>query len=195
MNRSMSLLALAVVALAIAGVGNAPLRAGAQQIVAVASAPPAPPPINTVQTPLPGAPSASPPAVIVPLTKAAAKATPSPIPDTTRKGIGGVWEVQIQHPNNTIYTHFKLAQQQNVLTGTYLDSDSKRFPCAGSLDGKQIRIVVTKPDGSTMTFAGELDGNTDMLGVLDIGTLETPFTAAYRPKFKFIDGINPGAGY
>lgn len=187
MNRSIRLLAFALIALAIGAAGSAPLRAGAQQVVASASAPPTPPPINTAQTPLPGAPNASPPAVT--------KATPSPLPDLSRKGIGGVWEVQIQHPNRTIYTHFKLLQQQNVLTGTYLDTDNKRFPCAGSLDGKQIRLVVTKPDGSTITFAGEIDGATDMLGVMDVGEIETPFTAAYRPKFKFIDSINPGAGY
>ncbi|MDQ2681863.1 MAG: hypothetical protein M3Y21_12735 [Candidatus Eremiobacteraeota bacterium] len=194
MNRSISLVALAVVAVGVAGLGNAPVRAGAQQIIAAASAPPTPPPINTVQTPLPSGPNASPPAVVVPI-GGSAKATPSPIPDKTRKGISGVWEVQIQHPDTTIYTHFKLAQQQNVLTGIYMDSDSKRFPCAGSVDGKQVRIVVTKPDGSTVTFTGEVDGTTDMLGVVAIGTTETPFTAGYRPKFKFIDGINPAAGY
>ena len=48
-----------------------------------------------------------------------------------RKGLDGVWEVQIQHPNGTDYTHFKLTQQGDALTGTYLDSRGKSIRWRG----------------------------------------------------------------
>ena len=37
------------------------------------------------------------------------KSTPTPSPPpNSRKGLDGVWEVQIQHPDGTDYTHFQV---------------------------------------------------------------------------------------
>lgn len=119
--------------------------------------------------------------------------TPTPPPDN-RKGIEGVWEVQIQHAADTTYTHFKLAQSGNALTGMYLDAAGKKFPIAGSLDGTQVRLVVSLTDGSTILLQGTLDGTTDMLGMFTDSKERVPFTAAYRPKEKWFDNISPQPG-
>lgn len=119
--------------------------------------------------------------------------TPSP-PPNARKGLEGVWEVQIQHENSTDYTHFNLRQSGNALTGTYLDARGKKFPLAGSVDGQQIRLVVSMPDGTTALLEGRLDGTTDMIGLLTTPKGQIPFTATYRPKEKWIENVSPSAG-
>jgi hypothetical protein len=49
-------------------------------------------------------------------------------------------------------------------------------------------------DGSSMTFTAQLDGTTDMLGMLTSTSESTPFTAAYRPKENFLDNISASPG-
>ncbi|MBV9737389.1 MAG: hypothetical protein JO177_04390 [Candidatus Eremiobacteraeota bacterium] len=121
----------------------------------------------------------------------------SPTPDPNRKGLDGVWEVQIQHTDGTTtYDHFKLTQNGNTIAGTFLDNqhNNKKYPVTGSLDAKSIHLVVTRDDGTTMVFTGSVDGTTDMVGMLTDGAQQIAFTAAYRPKYKFIDTISPLPG-
>ena len=123
----------------------------------------------------------------------APKGTPTP-PPNDRKGIEGVWEVQIQRNANTSYEHFQLKQTGTALTGTYLDGGGKKYPLAGSLDGTSIRLVVSMPDGSTRLLEGRLDGTTDMIGMFTDPKESVPFTASYRPKEKWFDNVNPQPG-
>lgn len=159
------------------------------------STPPPPPPPPALPAPRSGAPAPTP----VPAAPAAAqpKATPSPAPpvdDPGRIGLSGVWEVQIQRGSDTTYAHFKLAQKGGVLSGIYMDPKGKQFPLAGSIDVKTVHLVISMPDGSTLTFEGTQDNNTDMLGLMTTAKENVAFTAAYRPKYKFLDNITPGAG-
>lgn len=168
--------------------------------VAAATPPPTPPPItapvassapvfpNAISTPipipsgygLPGAPKL--------------KATPTP-PPSARKGIEGVWEVQIQRGDNTEYAHFNIKNQAgNVLTGVYRKPDGKLFPLSGSVDGTNVRLVVSMPDGTTLLLQGRLSGTSDMLGMLTSQKGEVYFTASWRPKEKWIENITPGTG-
>lgn len=173
---------------------------GARLTAVAATPPPSPPPIDNtpVATPEPYTPSM--PDVSMPTPSAtfappagASKPTPSPRPNA-RKGLDGVWEVQIQHPTGTDYTHFKLQQQGDALTGTYLDSKNKSYPLAGSLEGSDVRLIVTMPDGTTLLLEGKLDGTTDMIGMLTTPNGQVPFTAAYRAKEKWIENVNPSPG-
>ena len=82
---------------------------GAGTPLAAATPPPTPPPITGAPvTPQPEATFAPPagpslgPAAPTP----GISATPSP-PPNARKGLDGVWEVEIQHPNSTDYTHLR----------------------------------------------------------------------------------------
>ena len=121
----------------------------------------------------------------------------TPTPDPNRKGLDGVWEVQIQHTDGTTtYDHLQLTQTGNTLAGTFLDNEhnNKKYPVTGSVDAKAIHIVVTRPDGTTMVFNGTVDGTTDMLGMLQDGAQQIAFTAAYRPKYRFIDTVSPVPG-
>jgi hypothetical protein len=169
---------------------------------AAATPPPTPPPIgNPTTTPVPsptpgtGGPSLATPSATLPPAKSAAKAhaTPSP-PANPRKGIEGVWEVQLQHPNTTDYTHFILKQSGDTLTGTYLDGSKKTYPLAGSVDGEAVRMIVSMPDGTSLLFEGKLDGTTDMLGMFTSPKEQLPFTASYRAKEKWIENVNPAPG-
>ncbi|HEY9084361.1 MAG TPA: hypothetical protein VIN40_00255 [Candidatus Tyrphobacter sp.] len=180
-------ISFAAASLLVAGLGPAVLAVPSSG----ATPPPTPPPLNAA-TPVPS-PSASPsemPGVqgLFPST-GGAHASPSP-PVPTRVGIEGVWELAIQRGADTSYTHLKLKQQQNALIGTYLDTSNKPFPAVGTVDGNNVRIVVSLADGSTIVFEGHLDGTTDMIGMMTTAHEQVPFSADYRPKESFFDNIN-----
>lgn len=147
----------------------------------------------------PGAlPTGQPGSVTITLPKAKAKATATPAPpkevDDKRVGISGVWEVQIQKSSGTVYTHFKLKQDGNALTGQYLDQGGKKYPLAGTVDGKDVHVVVSMPNGTALVFSGTVEANTDMEGTIDSSKDIIGFTAAYRPKYKWIDNLSPNPG-
>lgn len=142
-------------------------------------------------TPVPG--TTEPPPLFGPKHPPAPKDTPTPVPDD-RKGLDGVWEVEIQRGNDTQYEHFSIKQTGTTLAGTYLTTDKKKYPIAGTLDGSTIRLVVTLSDGSTILLEAKVDGTTDMLGMLTDAKERVPFTAAYRPKEKWIDNLNAQPG-
>ncbi len=160
----------------------------AAQAAAAAQTYPSPIPAAALPTPAPAA-SAT---IKIP----GAKATPAPPKDTpiTRVGISGVWEIQIQRMTGVTYTHFKIDQKDNVLTGQYLDQDGKKYPLFGSVDGKNVRVVVSLPNGSTLTFSGTQEAFSDMIGMLALSNESIPFTAAYRPKYNWLDNLSPGTG-
>lgn len=171
---------------------------------AAATPPPTPPPIGTPGVPAtpppmgtPGTPGPAASVINVPMgatpSPSAGKPTPTP-PPGARKGLDGVWEVAIQHPNTTDYTHFRLSQQGDELTGTYLDSHGKKYPLTGVVDGQSVRLIVTMPNGTTLLLEGRLDGTTDMVGELTGAGGETPFSASYRAKEKWIENVNPSPG-
>lgn len=195
-------------ALACAAAAVLALAAGGTRFAAptaAATPPPTPPPLSAPATtaPEPAQPDAASTPIPFPTgygfptmgSPAPGKptATPSPPPDA-RKGIEGVWEIQIQHGGKTDYAHFKLAQTGTTLSGTYLTDAGKRLPLAGSVDGESIRMVVSMPDGTTLVLEGRLDGTTDMIGMLTSAQEQVPFTAAYRPKEKWIDNLNASPG-
>ena len=94
----------------------------------------------------------------------------------------------------TDYTHFRLTQQGDALTGTYLDTKGKPHPLSGTVDGQAIRLIVTMPNGTTLLLEGKLDGTTDMVGMLTMPDGQLPFTASYRAKEKWIENVNPSPG-
>ncbi len=145
-------------------------------------------------SPAPAAPQATePPALFGPKRGTPVRSTPSPIPDE-RKGLDGVWEVQIQRGGDTEYNHFNIKQTGTAIAGTYLTKDNKKYPLAGTVDGQSVRLVVTLADGSTILLEARLDGTTDMLGMFTDAKERVPFTAAYRPKEKWIDNLNAQPG-
>jgi hypothetical protein len=54
-----------------------------------------------------------------------------------------------------------------------------------------VHIVVTLADGTALVFTGNVDGSSDMEGTLDMANDTVGFTAAYRPKYKWIDNLTP----
>lgn len=165
-----------------------------------ATPPPTPPPIDSTaaMTPQPDSSTLPQPAATLfplgsPSKATKSTATPSP-PPNARKGLDGVWEVQIQHPMTTDYTHIQLHQQGGALTGTYLDGKKKQYPLVGTVDGQDVRLIVSLPNGTTLLMEGKLDGTTDMVGMLTSAGGQLPFTAAYRAKEKWIENVNPSPG-
>jgi len=183
----------AALALAVAAFSGVP--AGLPAAVG-ATPPPSPPPIAAPMAPQPAGTSLpTPSATLAPLPLSSAKphTTPSP-PPNARKGLDGVWEVQIQRPNGTDYAHFSLNQQGDALTGTYLDVNKKRYPLVGTVDGQDVRLIVSLSNGTTLLLEARLDGTTDMVGMLTAAGGQTPFTASYRAKEKWIENVNPSPG-
>jgi hypothetical protein len=164
---------------------------GARTPAVAATAPPTPPALGTPATPQPDA-SIAPGAV--PSAAATVGPSPSPPPKNARKGVEGVWEVQIQHPNATDYTHLALTQQGDAVSGTYVDGRGKKYPLAGTVDGQAVRLIVSMPNGTTILLEGRLDGTTDMVGELTTSDGTVPFTAAYRAKTNWIENVNPSPG-
>jgi len=171
----------------------------ASHSVAAATAPPPPPRLRNVPAPGPTGAIASPTpaaAISIPIAPGAHPATaPSAPPEDGRKGLDGVWEVAIQTPDGeTNYDHFKLTQKGSVLTGIYLDNqhNNKKYPVAGSIDAKTLHLVVTKDDGTTITLSAQVEGTSDMVGLMQQGSNQVAFTAAYRPKYRFLDDVAPG---
>lgn len=105
-----------------------------------------------------------------------------------------MWEVQIQQSSATQYTHFKIAQNGNALAGQYLDTNGKKYPIAGSVTGKEVHLVVSMPDGSALVFSGTVEAGMDMAGTIETSKDMVGFTAAYRPKYKWIDNLSPNPG-
>jgi hypothetical protein len=165
-----------------------------------ATPPPTPPPIDSTSAMTPQPDSSTlpqPAATLFPLGSPAktTKYTPTPSPPpNARKGLDGVWEVQIQHPMTTDYTHIQLHQQGGALTGIYLDAKKKQYPLVGTVDGQDVRLIVSLPNGTTLLMEGRLDGTTDMVGMLTSAGGQLPFTAAYRAKEKWIENVNPSPG-
>lgn len=163
-------------------------------VAAAATPPPTPPPITApVLTPEPAASLPTPSAAFPARPAASASPTPTP-PPNARKGLNGVWEVQIQHPDSTEYTHLNLTQDGAALNGTYLDSNKKRYPLVGTIDGQDVRLIVSLPNGTTLLMEGRLDGTTDMVGLLTTAGGQIPFTASYRAKEKWIENVNASPG-
>lgn len=166
---------------------------------------PTPPPLNDATPVSSPAPSPTPAATATPSLddifggrhKGRGKgpeATPTP-PVDTRVGLDGVWEIEIQRGPKTQYEHMKLVQTGTMLTGYYLTQDKVKYPIQGELDADHaVRLIVTRPDGTTILLEGRVDGTTDMLGMFTDSKERVPFTAAYRPKEKFIDNVNAGPG-
>jgi hypothetical protein len=125
--------------------------------------------------------------------KPGAKGSPAPPPE--RKGLDGVWEVEIQRGPKTEYEHMNLVQKGQDLNGIFLTKENKKYPVTGSLDPQNnVRLVVSLPDGSTILLEARVDGTTDMLGMFTDAQERVPFTAAYRPKERWIDTINATPG-
>lgn len=191
----------AVAAPALAGVFFLSISA-VRSVAVAATPPPTPPPIGTPGVPAtpppmgtPGTPGPAASVINIPAGTAPAPSKPTPTPPpSARKGLDGVWEVQIQHPNTTDYTHFRLTQQGDELTGTYLDAHGKKYPLTGVVDGQSVRLIVTMPNGTTLLLEGRLDGTTDMVGELTGAEGEAAFTASYRAKAKWIENVNPSPG-
>ncbi len=134
------------------------------------------------------------PAPAKPAAKPVVKPTPKP-PPPKRIGISGVWEIQIQYPNKTIYAHFSMHQHGDALGGTYLSPHGKKSRLAGSVSGENMVVVVTLSDGKVMRFESQLNGTTDMVGMMTKADgKRVVFTASYRPKEKFFDSLSPVPG-
>ncbi|HEY1680638.1 MAG TPA: hypothetical protein VGF98_03250 [Candidatus Tumulicola sp.] len=180
--------------------------AGAPHPAIGATPPPTPPPLaapssTPEQAPAPGVnpgsvatPVPVPSGFAVPGQPAPGASTAPTPPPNARKGIEGVWEVQIQRGSNTEYTHLVLKQDGSTISGTYVNSNGKKYPIAGSLDAQAVHLVVTLPDGTSISLEGRLDGTTDMIGEFTTPKEQVTFTAAYRPKSKFIDNLNAAPG-
>jgi len=117
--------------------------------------------------------------------------TPTPEPSATPTSpafatLDGTWELQLQYQDRTDYSYLVVAQKDTTISGVWRISKSVQYPFEGTYDGRLIRMLIKKPDG-TVTMSGYVEGASDMVGVLDTGNgqaVPTAFTAEHRASQK-----------
>ena len=202
------LVLVAVAAFAVGGTAVA--EVGQSGPVAQVTPPPPPPPNGSVATPgtLIGtpAPAATPAKAGPTITPAPAAsqappgrrgrrsntpepaASPSDTPEPPQFAtMDGVWEVQLQPltgNGRAIYSHFRLAQKGDQITGTWTRENNQNVSFTGTFDGRLFKLNAV--DGkTTWTFSGYAENNSDMVGLLQTADPKdrgTPFTASHRKK-------------
>jgi hypothetical protein len=130
----------------------------------------------------------------------ASSGSPSPAPSDTPEPpqfttLDGIWEVESQPLGQRLasYTHLGVTSTGAVVSGYWETSSGKknkvksRLPMTGTFDGRLISLSIAKPDGTTATFTGYVEGFADMVGIFrssDKDTNGTAFTAEHRKKLK-----------
>jgi hypothetical protein len=201
---------LVLVAVAALAVGGTAVAEVGQSGPAPATPPPPPPPNGNVATPgvLIGtpAPAATPAKAGPTITPAPAATSPAPAGRRGRRGtpepaptssdtpeppqfstMDGVWEVQLQPLTGTgraIYSHLRIAQKGDQLSGTWTRENNQKVPFTGTFDGRLFKLNAT--DGKVAwTFSGYAENFSDMVGLLQTADPKdkgTPFTASHRKK-------------
>ena len=123
-----------------------------------------------------------------------AQATPASPAYST---LDGMWEIQRQFPNRTAYSHLRLAQKGDALSGDWL-LEGKNYPVTGTYDGHNIKLVATLPDGDA-TFAGYVLDGANMVGQLlptakSLGD-SSAFTATHRGKSHIEFNTSPASQF
>ena len=174
-----------------------------------ATPPPTPPPIDAppAMTPQPDSSMLPPtggnalPALGAPAksTASRANARPAKRAQGPQRSLGSQ---RFSTPRRTDYTHFQLTEQGAALTGTYLDAKEKQYPLVGTVDGQDVRLIVSLPNGTTLLLEGKLDGTTDMVGMLTStgGQLPLPRPIARkrsgsRTSVRRRGGVSQPGGY
>jgi hypothetical protein len=116
---------------------------------------------------------------------ATATATPEPTSTPTSPAfatLDGTWELQLQSINGTTYSYLTIMQQPTGTITGFWKVDGKENPFEGTYDGRLIRMLVKKATGN-VTMSGYVEGATDMVGIVDLGTgtnSTIAFTAEHR---------------
>lgn len=123
---------------------------------------------------------------------AASGQTPAPPQFTT---LDGTWEVEVQMPSKTLYSHWDLRQtgQGGADISGIWDrggKPTKKDSLTGTFDGRLFKFSATQ-GGTQYTFTGYVENYSDIVGMMSDGKNNTPFTAEHRKKEKGINQINP----
>ncbi len=101
--------------------------------------------------------------------------------------LDGTWEVQLQFIDHTDYSHFKLKQSGQSITGTW-NVDKDEYPLEGTYDGRLFKFTVKQPS-TTLQLSGYVETASDMVGIIVHEKGEnTVFTASHRLPIKPIFG-------
>lgn len=120
--------------------------------------------------------------------------TPAPPQYTT---LDGTWEVELQMRAKTSYSHWSLHQSGSAgadVSGVWDRGGKppKKVTLTGTFDGRLFKFTAT--DGGTeYTFTGYVENYSDIVGLMNDGKGDMPFTAQHRKKEKAINQISPGA--
>src|SRR5581483_11815293 len=121
--------------------------------------------------------------------------TPAPPQFTT---LDGTWEVELQSHAKTLYSHWSLRQSGSAgsdINGVWDRGGKppKKAVLNGTFDGRLFKFTATE-GGTDYTFTGYVENYTDIVGMMNDGKTDVPFTAQHRKKERAIDQINPGIG-
>jgi hypothetical protein len=126
---------------------------------------------------------------------AVAKPAPSPSPSPTNpptpymapeQVTNGVWDVIMQMTGqDPTYSTMKLKDVGDAVTGVWIADKKTTYNLSGKRDGKHLVLDIrnaSKPDTVVGKLDAEIDGIADIVGLITIGTVETPFQAAQHSR-------------
>ena len=126
---------------------------------------------------------------------AVAKPAPSPSPSPTNpptpymapeQVTNGIWDVIMQTTGqDPSYSTMKLKDVGDAVTGVWIADKRTTYNLSGKRDGKHLVLDISKPS-KPATIVGkidaEIDGIADIVGLITLGTVETPFQAAQHSR-------------
>jgi hypothetical protein len=127
---------------------------------------------------------------------AVAKPAPTPSPSPTNpptpnmapeQVTNGVWDMILQGQGYTdvTYSTMKLKDDGNKVTGVWIADKKTVYALSGTRDGTHIKLDISrqdKPDVVVGSMDATLDGIADMVGIITIGKIETPFQGAQHSR-------------
>src|ERR1700730_1036640 len=126
---------------------------------------------------------------------AVAKPAPSPSPSPTtpptpymapEQVTNGVWDVIMQMTGqDPSYSTMKLKDVGDTVTGVWIADKKTTYNLSGKRDGKHLVLDIknpSKPDTIIGKIDADIDGIADIVGLITLGTVETPFQAAQHSR-------------
>lgn len=137
---------------------------------------------------------------------AVARPAPSPSPSPTNpptpymppdQVTNGTWDIILQmEGRDPTYSTMKLTDVGDTVTGVWIADRRTVYPLSGKRDGKHLLLDIKdpkKPGAVVGKIDADIDGIADIVGVLTLGGVDTPFQAAQHSRVPPPVEPSPGA--
>jgi hypothetical protein len=137
---------------------------------------------------------------------AVAKPAPSPSASPTNpptpymapeQATNGTWDVILQaQGHDPSYSTMKLKDVGNTVSGVWIADKKTTYNLTGKRDGTHLTMDISlpsKPDAVIGKIDADIDGIADIVGLITINNVDTPFQAAQHSRVPPPVEASPGA--